>query len=708
MPALISAVALSPSVALAEGDLLRLQADLEFIYSLIDTEADATGEETDTEFTYFKRQYDIEIQKELYPYLTVRGGGLFELIDSETDTDGTQTGFNQTTSRLFGEINLDNPLYTLGGAYRRREFEFNPDNFATTRIFRDEYAGLLQWRPVGFPTVDLDFNHFHTWDDADTRDQTVDLLVLKTRYDYEDFASDYTYTRNDQDESITDFGSLTQIHNGGLRYTRDFLQDRLEVTGAARFNYEALEPLAEGLVELPTTSPGSAFFLLDDSDPTTLTDVDAANPLTTVNIGAGAPLIPVGIGLDFGAPTEVDRIRVAPLVDQQDPTLASPGEIAALANTFMWSVFTSDDQVNWVEQMISSVIYDVFENRWEITLASTADTPYIKVVTTPLPAATGEIRIREIRALTTEDVEPGETLENFTQTYNLGIRWQVTDRTRTFYESFLRIREDKPFDRKKTTLTNGFTVQHDFNPIFYGDARVLRTDTFDTFRTDSVRHTYSASLIADWYPTLNQRLVYSGEHDEEGGSTGYSNSIILRTNADVYRGWGANLDLGYTTKNPIFGPDSTSTILRLSTNIAPNERLNFTVDYLGSWDTESDRGSSLNHLARFQMFWVPLRTLSLYGSVALRDEERDLEGLKVSQDYSINWAPFPDGALNFNLAYNQNIDTQDRESRILTPELNWQVTRTTLLTVSFDYGTIETDVEKRDLKVLRANFRTYY
>ena len=467
--------------------------------------------------------------------------------------------------------------------------------------------------------------------------------------------------------------------------------------------------LVLGDIELPTTSPGAEFFLLDDSDPSTLTYVDAANPLTIVNIGRNAPLFDVGLGLDFSSPTEINMIRVLPLEDPSDPGLATPGEIAALAGFFVWTVFTSDDQLNWVERVVTSAIYSVFDNRFEIRFPG-LETEFIKVVTTPIPTATGEIRISQLRAFTTVAGEPGTTIENFTQTYNFGLWWDITDKTRSSYESFIRIREDKPFDRKKTTLTNGLNVQHDFSPMFYADARVLRTDTSDAIRRDTVRHTYSASFVADWFPTLNQRLVYSGQHDDIGrGNTGFSNSILLRTNADIYRDWGVNLDVGYTANKPIVGADNTSTGFRLTTNIAPNEKMNFTIDYLGTWDTQTDRPSSYNQIARFQVFWVPIPTFSLYANVNLRDQQRDQNaGLKISQNYSVNWAPFPDGTLDFNLAYNQTIDTRGNEIRALTPEINWQMMRTTLLTLSYDYGTIETDANTRDLNVFRLRFRTYF
>jgi hypothetical protein len=708
VPALVSAALLSPGAARAQGDRLSVQGNLEYIYSDFDGKIKATGEPTDTTSSYFKQLYDIDFRKELFPYLSVRTGGQVELINSNSKADGVPSDFDETLARIYAGLDITNPLYTAGTVFRRRIFEFDPGLQPSTTLNRQEVTSLLRWRPAGLPLIDVDYTHSRTWDEEDTRDATSDLLILKSRYQYADFGSDYTYTRNSEDERFGTGGALRQFHNAGLHYIPSFLGGRLDLNTAARINYESIEPAGAADVELPTTSPGSAFFLTDDADPDTLTPVSPTTPLTTINIGRNGPMNAVAVGLDFGPPTEVDTLHVQPLEDLDDPTLATPAEIASVAGSFVWTVFTSDDQENWTEQVVVSATYSIFENRFEIRFTTDADAPFVKVVTTPLTMAAGEIRIAALQAFTTVPGAPGLEIRQLLQTYNLNLRWAITGRTRAAYDSFVRILETDPLNRDKTTITNGVSLQHDISPIFYADARVLRNDTFASDGPNSVGHTYTASLGADFLPTFNQRLIYSGRYDQEGDLTGYANSILLRSNADVYRDLSVNLDLGYAARNPIRGDQGTSTTIRLITNIAPNPRLNFAIDYRGSWDTESERPSSFNQIARVQAFWVPFRTLSLFASVNLRYYQRDNEGLQVDQNYSINWSPFPDGLMTFNVAYNQTIDALNNESRILTPEVNWQITRKTLLTVSFNYGTIESETETLDVKVFRTTFRTYF
>jgi hypothetical protein len=103
-----------------------------------------------------------------------------------------------------------------------------------------------------------------------------------------------------------------------------------------------------------------------------------------------------------------------------------------------------------------------------------------------------------------------------------------------------------------------------------------------------------------------------------------------------------------------------------------------------------------------------LGPLSFFAGVNLRDKQSRGEGLFVSQDYSIQWAPFPDGDLNFSLGYNRSIDTDDNESQILSPQIRWQISRSTLLTADFNIGTTESQSEKRDFKAFHVELQTYY
>jgi hypothetical protein len=433
-PVILFAIASAPASVLAEGTQLSILADLEYLYSETDSEDD-DGNTLDTVFSRFEQKYDVDLQKEIYPFLSLRAGGVFELIDTDTTSKIEVNGIrsrikSQRDARstwLYGELNLENPLYTAGGAYRRREVVDDPGNFPASRDYRDEWAALFRWQPVGFPIFNLDFNRFHTWDDDDERDLLLDRLILKSRYSYRDFSYDYTYTRNDAENRIGDFDTLNQIHNGNVEYSRPFFDGRLLTNAGIRLNYQTLELSGEGDFRRPATAPGVSLFRQDDvpTDFWTNAELTDARNATSITIG---DLIPPGdpasAGLIFAIETEVDTVYALP---DTGGSLAGPEVIASVV--FTWTVYISDDGLNWNEHLGADSIYDSAENRFEISFPA-VETRYVKVVTVP-QSSTDEIVIGEVQAFTTITVAGSEgfKLEDFDQTYNLGLQWAVTDRS---------------------------------------------------------------------------------------------------------------------------------------------------------------------------------------------------------------------------------------------------------------------------------------
>jgi len=704
------ALALSsdPLSALAEGGQINARADLEYQFSDIQSKDNSTGETTDTDFSRFKQKYDVDLQKEIFPFLQFRSGGIFEFIDVSTTVDDADFDSNEKTHWLYAELNLDNPLYTGGSAYRRQKFEFDPTGFPKTEIDREEISGLFRWEPVGFPIFDLNVDHVRTWDNYDTTNQYIDRIIFKSRYDYKDLFYDYTFTRIDTDEKVEDTGSLLQIHNAGLQYSRNFFGDQLQLNAGARLNYQTQKQRGEGEIERPTSPAGSPFFLTDDSDPNTLTPVGPGDPLTTINIGRNGPNNAVAVGLGFGFPTAMNRVHILPLVDPNDLALATPAEIAAVASGYVWRVFWSDDQMNWTELNVISATYTIIDNRFEITFARIDNARFLKVVTDPQTTAAGEIRTASIQAFTTFAVDPGTEIKDLDQSVNLGLRWLISEKTEASYDGYFRYEDNEPFNLNNKTLTNSISVTHSLLPWLVADARVLRTDADERDNTNLTHHSYSTSLRADYLTTLHQTLVYSGYHDDMDGGTTYANSVFLRTNADLYQGWSSNLDLGYSSRHLIEGDHINTSTFRISTDLDPNPKLNFVIDYRLSWNTQTGEPSWLDQYARFQGFWVPLRTLTLFAAVRLRYRERFDDGLQVAQDYAVNWSPFPDGLLRITLGYNRTVDTRNNTTNAFLPQIDWQLTRTTLLSVRFNMGTVETDQAKDDVKNVRLTLQTYY
>jgi hypothetical protein len=395
------------------------------------------------------------------------------------------------------------------------------------------------------------------------RDSVFDRFILDSRYHYEDFSCNYTYTRNDADDRIEDLETLNQIHNGKMNYSTRLFDDRLLVTSGIRLNYQTLDLSGTGDFRRPVINPGAELFLQDDGDPTSWIPGDLADALAADSIIIGTPippLDPASAGVEFDSRTDVDTLYLLP---ETGDGFADPNEIAGLS--YSWTVYVSDDGLDWDLHPVDEAIYDRAENRFEISFLP-VETYYVKAVTTPQSSLTGFVEIGAVQAFTTLSAAgtDGLTIEDFDQTYNLGLQWAVTDRTTASYDGFYRRLETDPSDITRSTLTNSISLRHLFNPRLFANARVLRTDGTETGRRDTVDHSYTASLTADHFETLRQTLVYSGRHNKGESDTTLWNSILLRTDADLYEGWSADLDLGYSWKDSDEDVDTTNATMRIS------------------------------------------------------------------------------------------------------------------------------------------------
>jgi hypothetical protein len=706
VPVVLFVMAAFPATVLAEGGHLNARIDLEFLGSNTETEDKETGETTETDFFRFEREYDIELQKEIYRYLSFRAGGLFELTDTDTFTDGDHSEIPERSGRVFAELNLENPLYTWGVAYRRIRSDFDRTSSQKTTDHREEVSVLSRWRPVGFPMFDMNYDYLHFWDEEDDRDSVLNRLTLQSRYNYEDFSYDYLYTLNDNVEKFDRPGALIQTHNGNIGYSTRFFNDRLSVSESLRLNYQTLQPKREGEIELLVNEPRASLFLQDDDSEDSWTPDDLTDALAGDSIIIASSTLPpvrASAGLRFEIATDVDAIHLLPEVGDG---FAAPSVIAGIS--FIWDVYISDDGLSWNVHGPVTWEYDTLENRFTISFPI-VETRYLKVVTTresitdPDPVVIGSIQ-----PYTTVPVDPGTELQDFDLAFSHGLQWKITDKVTASHDLFLRYQESQPSANERTIVTNSVSVYATLHPRVFASARVLRSDVSQSGREDTVNHAYSASVTANYFDTLRQTFVYSGNHNDDSRGTSYTNSLLLRTDADLYRGWSANLDLGFSSRESTLDVGTTTTFLRVGTDVRPHRTLNFAIDYRVALNTEAGASSTIDQTARFQGFWVPIRTLSFFAAIGLRHKESQRESLEVDQDYSASWSPFPDGALRFSVGASLSKDKMGNEIKSLSPQIDWRILRTTFLNLSFNIGTIESETQMSHVKSVRATLRTSY
>lgn len=689
----------------ASGEI-GLFLEYDYLNSTSESTDRDTGEVTETDFNRFVQLYNLNISRNIYPNLNFRGGGIFELENSDINTDGEKFERERRTSRPFIELNLNTPLIKLGGGYRKTEIKRTLTAAPTEKDFVDEYNANLNWRPLDFPQVSVNYTHTNFYDSAQTTDVVNDLLSTDTRYEYKDIGLQYLYTRNDTEDRKSDFNTLTQSHTGKLNYSKSFFDRRLGINADYRLNYTTTDFSGAGSGTFPL-SRSEGLFSPDDDEGLALESRPAlidGNVVSSsgIDIGLGGDETKrISMGIDFGVPMTVDTLFV--WVDRRLS--------ATVANSFVWEVYTSPDNTDtsiWtLRAIVSPAFFGSFNNRFEISFPE-VQTRFIKVVTRPLAIADApdaadfpNIFVTELEGLISVQGAADEQLTSIDNSFNFRARWTITPRTSLGYTFFYRDSKTDPGEITRTTLSNGLDLTHTFSQVFTGTVRVLRSDSKRGL-IETTENAYSASLRATYLPTLSQTLTLSVSRQKEDGSKARANSVFLRTNAELYSGWSAFFDAGYTWGTSFEGVDSTITFLRAGTNLVPHRRFTLDTSYTASWSKEADEPTSLRQTGGVQIFFLPFDTLSLSANVSFSDEEDDS---RVFQNYSVNWSPFPEGTLQLSILYNETLSTEGQESRSVGPRVIWRLTQRAELTVIYTVVDTESESTLTDSKNFSANLR---
>jgi hypothetical protein len=203
-------------------------------------------------------------------------------------------------------------------------------------------------------------------------------------------------------------------------------------------------------------------------------------------------------------------------------------------------------------------------------------------------------------------------------------------------------------------------------------------------------------------------LTYSGSRTSEPEGSTTANSVILRTIADLYTGWSVNLDLGYAFNTLLNDADQTVRSVRVGTIVEPNRKITISLDYSRTWTEETDQVDTRNEYGTAQVLWALTNTLNTFFRYNFRNQEGRAETSTSLREFNINWAPFPDGTLQFSLGYNETKDFAEREIKTISPTVNWQVARGIFLDLRYNTGTIESPTESSDLDSLIGKLRIFY
>jgi hypothetical protein len=385
---------------------------------------------------------------------------------------------------------------------------------------------------------------------------------------------------------------------------------------------------------------------------------------------------------------------------------------STILSSFSWQVLTSDNNLTWVSRPITSVNFGTFENRFEINFASVT-TRYIKVVTMPLlrsPLIPPDIFVTELQAFVqTPAPDVKESVSTTTHNYDLDVKTVILDNPSLFYELYGFFNRQEPSGQQRYDLINSLNANHRFNEVFSGRAKVGIENGKELDRK-RLAYIYDAALIADPLRTLHHSLVFNGREEEFGGQTNNNNSILLYNTAQLYKGYDINLNGGvtFTKQESEQGRDF---LINFQANIVPHRTMTLGLYYSNiiSRRTGGDQGSSSTYTQTLDLnlSYNPFRTLNLTAFLHYLNEKGQND--RILQNYSINWSPFPDGALQFFVFYNENYRTEDHlVERIFQPSIRYNLSKRSYIDLSYQLIRSKSDIEKVDSNLLSTSVKIYY
>ena len=692
---------------------------MEWNYSRLDSRSrDAAGTSTRLGNDNFSQRYNLSLMTNPLPLLRLTAGGLFEQQKTWTDLPAAQES-SLTTWQPAIDLTLSNALYSAGLGYSRREESAKSSDAPTARRVNEHYRALLGWRPVGLPNMELQMSRSNIYDPARLlEDSTTDRATLGLRYlPRKDLELRYQFLADDTMDRLQGLEVQGMTHTGRASYTGQFLDRRVAVFSNYNVSRQDLSTSTSGTgdVDFQLYPP---FGLASTAD-TPLTDTLLRNQVlvdgnTTVGSGINIGTTASGadklqsIGLDFFTETELNHLTV--WTDRELPP--------AIAAAFSWEIYTSSDNFTWsLWRNIGAAPFGPFQNRFELRFDSVRSR-YVKVVTRPLSVVAAtlvptfrdpqSIFITELQAFMTRPAGEvrGETSRT-SHLYSLDVKAKILEKLPLYYNGSVFVTAEGEPLSISYTISNGLSLDQRLSDIFFLSTRVAREDISST-AGHSVGYAYNASLRATPLKNLSDTLVYSGRTDIKPAGTATTNSFYLFNTAELYRGVNMNLGGGLNFGTSETGTSMQGSNLLFGLSLVPHRLLTMNANYTLNRSSQSGGGapdsSSSSQRGEISAAWRPFTTLYLFAGVGFLDQQTGK--MDVTQNYGVNWSPFPDGTLQFNFAFSENMRTVNSEqTRLITPSLSWQITSRILFDLAYPMVTTTSASGVSNVNIISSNLR---
>jgi hypothetical protein len=709
----------TPEMVFADGIYGRLN----LTYSHAETTStDSTGTSSDDSNRAFFQQYTLTADKYLYPNLKLFASGMFQKTEATSSTNGEGSWGDTTVMRPYIDLTLRTPVFSAGVNYNAVTTEQKSMNAPNTTYNYQAYGGILGWKPEGLPTLDLTLTRSYSYDEnriyqdivSDTAylysryepSQTVRLRYQGSYLDTKDILKDVDTTTVGNDIRIMyDDQYWRQLVTVSTYY--DYGHNSTDVTtsgmGTVSFQVFAVDGLFLNSDNLLTAPLSSSPFLIDN---TMTGPTSATNNIGSATFTASPPdLTARNIGLQFAVATQMNTLDVwvysvtGATIDTAVPAyLPTP-----VAGSFTWAVYTSDDNLNWrlyQTGIPAPYVLDASRpgvGRFEITFPNVT-TKYIKVVVSPLsPVAAGGqgrdfpgVYVTELQAFITTaaaNVTGTTTATNQTGALAANVALLRQNPSLTYNFSYFFSNQESQFSTtRSSTMSNGLTAQHQFNPIFAGTAQVQRVDDSSP-SGDRVTLRFGAQLTAIPLRTLSHSLGLSSATEQSPTGRSKSNALTLSNTAELYRNITAFLNGGLSDTYSENDQKIASTYYNGGINLIPIETLNITLSSGGNKSDQSGGGVPDSTLStrtnELDVSYYPVRTL--YLAAAWRVSKASGQATDRLTNYQLNWSPFPGGDLVLNFSYYETQRALDNSiNKTYIPSLRWNINRKTFATLAYN------------------------
>ncbi|WP_243371563.1 hypothetical protein [Geotalea sp. SG265] len=663
---------------------------------------------SDSRGTDFMHKYNLSLDSSLFPLLKLSAGSTF-LQDINTMHDmGTSSRSKSTTLSPYLDLMLNNSLYQAALGYSRNQNWQSGTQELVPSTVNDEYHASFGWRPVGLPDLSVRLSHANTFDvDRVTQDMTTNMATLGSQYTYKALKLGYQFTGTETMDNLHGTDNTSLLNNGSVGYSDQFFNRRVSVYAHYNLNHLTSTTKAGngGFVDTEAINYDTWLYShnFDQSQSTGDTELKSDDLKSVgINLLPPDPLAVWGVGLGFSNPTEINKLKV--FVSVSGSNLTSSYLLQQMKSYFTWQIWLKDkDTDNWRMSNVTVTATPEFNQsqQWfTLDLNAPVKTKYIKVVVNwPImnvdPKWNGvQIKVTDLQAFLSQPAAQVQgTSSRFSQTFNTDVRTKITD---SLYHNLNLSLSNTTGGELAYVLDNNLTYDHRLNSMFTVGASAGREDLLSGGLHSSA-YLYSASLKATPLPGLNNALVYSGRIDQAVNGTSESNSIFLTNTAQPYKGVAFNLSGGYSLSTDARGQKSENLSFVSGASIAPRQDLNFTMSYNRSLTSASGGTPGLGASAAItgasqsgQMgaTYRPFPNLYLFASLGIQQAES--KKTQYIQNYGGTWSPFPDGALQFNIAYNESANsTNNEKNSSLTPSISWKVAPKAMLSLS--YSLLRTD-----------------